>query len=411
MKRVCVIGAGAAGLMAAAAAAESGAVVTVYESNEKAGKKLYITGKGRCNVCNNCAESVFLKNVVTNPKFLYGAINRLPPSALMAFIEAAGVPLKTERGNRVFPVSDKSSDIIRAFTDTLNKLKVKVHYNSKVTVLIKTADGFKVEYLATNEKVAAEYDKVIIATGGISYPKTGSTGDGYRLAESLGHKILPLRPALVPLVLKDDISSIEGLSLKNAGFTVLKGNVKIYSDFGELIFTSNGVSGPVVLSASSLINKVDLSDVYISIDLKPALDIKQLDARIVRDFNELSNKQYKNALGGLLPKSLIPYIINLSGIDPNKEVHQITKEERAKLAALLKDLRFYVKRLGAVEEGVVTSGGADVGEINPRTMESKLIGGLYFAGEIIDADAFTGGFNLQIAFSTGYVAGVSAARA
>ncbi len=405
MKRVCVIGAGAAGLMAAVTAAGCGADVTVFERNEKAGRKLYITGKGRCNVCNNCSGSEFLKNVVTNPKFMYSAINAFPPSALMEFLTGAGVPLKTERGNRVFPESDKSSDIIRAFTAALQKHKVNVRYSTRVTAVKTALAGLSVEYLSGGKANTEDFDKVIIATGGISYPATGSTGDGHRLAAALGHKITPLRPSLVPLVLKEDVRALEGLSLKNAGFTVLNGQSKICSDFGELLFTSEGVSGPVVLSASSLINKTDLSGVCISIDLKTALDIKQLDARILRDFNAAINKQFKNALDGLLPKSLIPYIIGLSGIDPNKEVNVITREERGKLAALLKDLRFQVKRLGAVEEGIVTCGGVDVSGINPRSMESKNVPGLYFAGEVIDVDAFTGGFNLQAAFSTGFVAG------
>lgn len=410
MTRVCVAGAGAAGLMAAVTAAREGAEVRVLERNEKAGKKLYITGKGRCNVTNNCSEAGFLNSVVTNPKFLYGAINRFPPSALMAFLEGLGVPLKTERGDRVFPVSDKSSDIIRAFTGELARLGVSMDYNCRVTDIRLTGGGFEVAYTRGEKAYTAESDKVILACGGISYPLTGSTGDGFRLAAGLGHKVTPLRPALVPIILKEEIiKDIEGLSLKNIGFCVYKSGKKLYSDFGELLFTAQGVSGPVVLSASSVINKTDLSDVCVSIDLKPALSLKQLDERIQRDFKETINKQFKNALDDLLPQSLIPVIVRLSGIDPQKEVHQVTKEERAALAALLKGLRFGVKRLGAVEEGVVTSGGISVDEINPRTMESKLIKGLYFAGEMIDVDAFTGGFNLQAAFCTGYAAGLAAA--
>ena len=386
-------------MTAAVTAARNGCAVTVYEKNLKAGKKLYITGKGRCNVTNNCSAEEVLKNVVTNPKFLYGAMSKFGPRELMEFIECLGVPLKTERGNRVFPQSDKSSDIIRAFTRECERLKADVRYGVPVTSIEKKeGGGFNVN--------GGAFDKVVFACGGVSYPLTGSTGDGFKFAAGLGHKIAPLRPALVPIILKEEyVARLQGLSLKNCGFSVYKGGKKIYSDFGELLFTDKGVSGPVVLSASSLINKIDLSDVYISLDLKPALDEKQLDARILRDFKETANKQFKNSLNALLPQSFIPVTVELSGIEPLKEVNSVTKEERAGLVRLLKDMRFRVKSLGNIEEGVVTSGGVSVDEINPRTMESKLVSGLYFAGEMIDADAFTGGFNLQIAFSTGYIAG------
>lgn len=390
-------------MIAAVAAARGGAEVTVYEKNPKPGKKLYITGKGRCNVTNDCSADGVLKNVVTNPKFLYGALYRFGPRELISLITDLGVPLKTERGGRVFPQSDKSSDIIKAFAGECARLGVQIKYGVPVTSAEKReGGGFTVN--------GAVYDKLILACGGVSYPLTGSTGDGFKLAAALGHKITPLRPALVPVLLKDARAArLQGLSLKNCGFTVFKGGVKIYSDFGELLFTDKGVSGPVVLSASSLINKTDLSDVYISLDLKPALDEKQLDARILRDFKEAGNRQFKNSLNALLPQSLIPVAVELCGIDPLKEVNSVTREERAGLVRLLKDMRFPVKALGSIEEGIVTCGGVSVDGINPRTMESKLVPGLYFAGEMIDADALTGGFNLQIAFSTGYVAGTSSA--
>ena len=423
--KVAVIGFGAAGMMAAVIAARNGCEVTIFEKNEKAGKKLYITGKGRCNVTNDCGEQEFLNNVVTNPKFLRGAVNRFGAAAFMEFLTGLGVPLKTERGGRVFPQSDKSSDVIRAFTKECERLKVKVRYGAAVThvktgrhlrqIITQTCDPATLEPVDNTSCVIIchsaakeeKFDKVILACGGISYPLTGSDGGGFKLAAALGHKIMPLRPALVPIILKEDVSRLEGLSLKNTGFAVFKGGKKIYSDFGELLFTDEGVSGPVVLSASSLINKTDLSGVYIALDLKPALDEKQLDARVLRDFKEAGNKQFKNSLNGLLPQSLIPVIIELSGIEPSKEVNGITREERERLVKILKDLRFNVKRLGAVEEGIVTSGGVCVDEVNPRTMESKLAPGVYFAGEMLDVDALTGGFNLQIAWATGYVAGTA----
>ena len=424
--KVAIVGFGAAGMMAAVIAARNGCEVTVFEKNEKAGKKLYITGKGRCNVTNNCDEREFLNNVAANPKFLRGALNRFGPAALMEFLTGLGVPLKTERGNRVFPESDKSSDIIRAFTKECERLKVKVRYGVAVTgieirrhlrqIITQTCvpatlgpvENTSCVIICHSADGAVEtFDKVILACGGISYPLTGSTGEGFKIAAELGHKIMPLRPALVPIILKEDVSRLEGLSLKNTGFAVFKGGKKIYSDFGELLFTDKGVSGPVVLSASSLINKTDLSDIYISLDLKPALDEKQLDNRVLRDFKDAGNKQFKNSLNALLPQSLIPVIVELSGIEPLKEINAVTREERIGLVRLLKDLRFNVKRLGAVEEGIVTSGGVCVDEINPRTMESKLAPGVYFAGEMLDVDALTGGFNLQIAWTTGYVAGIA----
>lgn len=401
--KTAVVGAGPAGLIAAATAA-AGSDVTLFERNEKPGKKLYITGKGRCNVTNLCSPREFLEKVVRNPKFLYSAIYTFTPEDTVNLIETNGVKTKTERGNRVFPASDKASDVTKALVSNAMKAGVRFVYENVVSLSRK--DGlFR---LITS---GAEYffDKVILACGGVSYPSTGSNGDGFKLAESMGHTVTKLYPALVPVNFCEDVKSLQGLSLKNVKVTVSDGR-KFESLFGEMLFTSRGASGPVVLSLSSLINRLDVKHVTFSIDLKPALDYEKLDKRVVSDFTKFKNKQFKNSLDEMLPKSLIPYIIDVSGINPDKPVNSVTKQEREKLVNLLKNLSFTVDSLGSIAEGIVTSGGVSVDEVNPKTMESKLVKGLYFAGEMLDVDALTGGFNIQIALSTGFAAGTSASK-
>ena len=401
--KTAVVGAGPAGLIAAATAA-AGSDVTLFERNEKPGKKLYITGKGRCNVTNLCSPREFLEKVVRNPKFLNSAIYTFTPEDTVNLIETNGVKTKTERGNRVFPASDKASDVTKALVSNAMKAGVRFVYENVVSLSRK--DGlFR---LITS---GAEYffDKVILACGGVSYPSTGSNGDGFKLAESMGHTVTKLYPALVPVNFCEDVKSLQGLSLKNVKVTVSDGR-KSESLFGEMLFTSRGASGPVVLSLSSLINRLDVKHVTFSIDLKPALDYDKLDKRVVSDFTKFKNKQFKNSLDEMLPKSLIPYIIDVSGINPDKPVNSVTKQEREKLVNLLKNLSFTVDSLGSIAEGIVTSGGVSVDEVNPKTMESKLVKGLYFAGEMLDVDALTGGFNIQIALSTGFAAGTSASK-
>ena len=401
--KTAVVGAGPAGLIAAATAA-AGSDVTLFERNEKPGKKLYITGKGRCNVTNLCSPREFLEKVVRNPKFLYSAIYTFTPEDTVNLIETNGVKTKTERGNRVFPASDKASDVTKALVSNAMKAGVRFVYENVVSLSRK--DGlFR---LITS---GAEYffDKVILACGGVSYPSTGSNGDGFKLAESMGHTVTKLYPALVPVNFCEDVKSLQRLSLKNVKVTVSDGR-KFESLFGEMLFTSRGASGPVVLSLSSLINRLDVKHVTFSIDLKPALDYEKLDKRVVSDFTKFKNKQFKNSLDEMLPKSLIPYIIDVSGINPDKPVNSVTKQEREKLVNLLKNLSFTVDSLGSIAEGIVTSGGVSVDEVNPKTMESKSVKGLYFAGEMLDVDALTGGFNIQIALSTGFAAGTSASK-
>ena len=401
--KTAVVGAGPAGLIAAATAATD-SDVTLFERNEKPGKKLYITGKGRCNVTNLCSPREFLEKVVRNPKFLYSAIYSFTPEDTVNLIETNGVKTKTERGNRVFPASDKASDVTKALVSNAMKAGVQFVYENVVSLSRK--DGlFR---LVTS---GAEYffDKVILACGGVSYPSTGSNGDGFKLAESMGHTVTKLYPALVPVNFCEDVKSLQGLSLKNVKVTVSDGR-KSESLFGEMLFTSRGASGPVVLSLSSLINRLDVKHVTFSIDLKPALDYDKLDKRVVSDFSKFKNKQFKNSLDEMLPKSLIPYIIDVSGINPDKPVNSVTKQEREILVNLLKNLSFTVDSLGSIAEGIVTSGGVSVDEVNPKTMESKLVKGLYFAGEMLDVDALTGGFNIQIALSTGFAAGTSASK-
>ncbi len=402
--RVAVIGGGPAGMMAALSAAENGADVTLFEKNEKLGKKLYISGKGRCNITNDCSPRDFFRNVATNPKFLYGAINKFSPQDTIDFCTSHGLAVKTERGNRVFPATDKSVDVIKLFSKQLEKSGVKVVLNTPVTALECQKNGF---LLNTISDIVC-FDRLIVATGGISYSSTGSTGDGYKFAASLGHNIIPPKPALCRILAKNT-KALEGLSLKNVTVSVVSEQGS-FGEFGEMLFTDDGLGGPAVLTLSSRINKLTLTDAYILIDLKPALDRDKLDARILRDFSQKSNKNFINSLDDLLPERLIKEVALQSGIPFDKKVNVVTAAERARLVQTLKDLRFDFVGLDETEYGIVTSGGVDVSEVNPSTMESKLHKGLFFAGELLDVDAFTGGFNIQIALSTGYVAGVNAAR-
>ena len=403
MKKIAVIGGGAAGLMAAGTAYRSGAQVILFEKNKKLARKVAITGKGRCNVTNACSENEFLSNVVTNSRFLYSAINAFSPDDTVSFFEEKGVKLKVERGNRVFPVSDRAYDIVDALGSYASKVKI-IH--EKVTDVL-CNDGRAIGVTAGGTFYPA--DAVIICTGGKSYPLTGSDGDGYRFAEKLGHTLASVRPALVPIDTHEQYD-LAGLSLKNVTLTLSLNGKRIYSELGEMLFTHTGISGPLVLSASSYMNKAPVSDYKIAIDLKPALDKNTLDKRLLSDFDKYSHKNFDNALGDLLPIRLIPVVIKLSGIDAKKKVYEITKEERSRLLELLKAFPLSPKGFRPIDEAIVTSGGVSVKEIDPRTMESKIVNGLYFAGEVIDVDALTGGFNLQIAFSTGYLAAQSASE-
>lgn len=391
-------------MMAALTAAKNGAEVTLLEKNEKTGKKLYISGKGRCNFTNDCLPSDFLTNVVTNPKFLQGAIRRFTPQDAISFCEENGLAMKVERGARVFPQSDKSSDVIKTFNKVLAQNGVSVKLNCVVTSVVKNED-FAVCTSCGNE----HFDKVIVATGGYSYRATGCDGFGYDLAKGFGHSVLPIRPALCR-ILCQNVKRLEGLSLKNVTLSFVQNEKTVVSEFGEALFTADGISGPAALTLSSEINKLNFANSFISVDLKPALDEKTLDARVLRDFSENSNKNFQNALNGLLPERLIAEVIRQSGISGEKKVHQITAAERAKLVFALKNLRFKCNGLDDVNFGIVTSGGVCVNEVSPSTMESKLVSGLYFCGEVLDVDAFTGGFNIQIALSTGFVAGVAASK-
>lgn len=409
MKKVIVIGGGAAGMMAACMAAIEGAQVTLLEKNEKTGKKIYITGKGRCNLTNACQREEFLENVITNPKFLYSAFAQLDNQAVMNFFEKAGCRLKTERGDRVFPVSDHSSDVIAALNGELKKNRVQVMLHTEVSELLLEEGSIKGVLLSDGKKLHA--DAVIIATGGRSYESTGSTGDGYCFAKQAGHTIKDLRPSLVPFVVKEEwCKKLQGLSLKNVAVTLKKEKKKIYEGFGEMLFTHFGVSGPLILSASSFYTaKYNGQEALLTIDLKPAMDREQLDKRILRDFEENAGKQFKNALDKLLPAKLIPVMVELSGIDPHKKTSEVTKKERSRLLELFKELKLTVNGCRGYGEAIITGGGVNVKEIDPKTMGSRLVNGLYFAGEVMDVDALTGGFNLQIAWSTGALAGKSAA--
>ena len=408
-KKIGIIGGGAAGLMAAYAAAKEGASVTVFERNNRPARKVMITGKGRCNVTNNCDRDTFLLNVAHGSRFMYSAFSAFSCEDTMRFFESKGVPLKTERGNRVFPVSDKAVDIVDALSN-VTKLNNVTIINSRVAH-ITWEDGIATG-LITQDGTEYFFDSIILATGGKSYPVTGSTGDGYIMAEKLGHKITGLRPSLVPLVCHQGFCSyLCGLSLKNVSLSIYEEGKKkpIYTELGEMMFTDFGITGPLVLSASAHIEKIDEKKYTAIIDLKPALTREMLDKRILRDFHDESNKDFGNSLDKLLPQRLVSVIVKNSGIDPKKKVNNITREERENLVNALKNLKLDITGFRPIEEAVVTSGGIDLKEISPSTMESKLVKGLYFAGEIMNIDAYTGGFNLQIAFSTGYLAGKSAA--
>ncbi|MCI6733808.1 MAG: NAD(P)/FAD-dependent oxidoreductase [Clostridiales bacterium] len=397
-----VIGGGPAGLIAAYFRANRGENVTLIEKNEKPGKKLYITGKGRCNVTNDCDVDEFLSNVVSNARFLNGAIRRFPPEKFMEFLSGK-TKLKTERGNRVFPLSDKASDVTKCLCAYAEEAGAEIKLNEKV-LAINAADG-KVVSVVT-DKATYPCDNVIVCTGGLSYPSTGSTGDGYAFAKSFGHTIISPVAALSGINLKGDFyKNLQGLSLKNVAISVFNGKKKIYSDFGEMLFTHFGASGPTIISASSFINRLNLGDVYISLDLKPALTAEQLDARVLRDFEKYKNKAIKNSLDDLLPKAMIPVIIKAAGISGDIKNSELKAENRRKIIAVIKDFRLYPHSLRDLNEAIVTSGGVSVKEIDPRTMESKLVKGLFFAGEVIDADALTGGFNITIAACTAYSAG------
>ncbi|MDE6389038.1 MAG: NAD(P)/FAD-dependent oxidoreductase [Lachnospiraceae bacterium] len=407
MSSVIVIGGGAAGMMAAYAAAECGHRVVLLEQNEKLGKKLYITGKGRCNVTNACEQDKLFENIVSNPKFLYSAFYDFNNMQMMEFLSRAGCPLKVERGERVFPVSDHSSDIIAALERLLKREGVAVRLKTAVKE-VTAKDGRVTGVLCTSgERIAA--DAVILATGGLSYPTTGATGDGYRMAEMLGHTVKECMPALVPMEIKETwCRALQGLSLRNVKLTMSCGTKKIWQGFGEMLFTHFGVSGPLVLSASSFYAKCkDKQQVTVTVDLKPALTTEQLDKRILRDFEQNLNKQFKNVIGALYPAKLTPVMIDLSGVDGEKKIHEITKMERSRLIEITKGLTMQVAGLRDYDEAIITQGGVKVKEVNPSTMESKLVKGLYFAGELLDLDAVTGGFNLQIAWSTGHLAGNS----
>lgn len=405
---VAVIGGGAAGLMAAYSAARYGARVTLFERNDRCGRKLAITGKGRCNVTNDCSVEELLQNVPTNPRFLYSALGRFDTSDTKAFFEERGVALKVERGRRVFPVSDRAEDIVRALVGACKETGVNICYERVTSLRIENG-----ELLGLNtEKNSYDADAVIICTGGKSYPRTGSDGDGYALARSAGHTVTPLLPSLVPICSESKLCpALQGLSLKNVSLSIIRkqDGKEVYSDFGEMMFTHFGLTGPMILSASAHIPDISEGKYEARINLKPALDEKTLDARIISDFSKYSNKDFLNALGDLLPQKLIPVIVSLSGIDARKKVNSITKEERRALCEVIRCLRIPLSRFRPINEAIITKGGVSVKEISPKTMESKLCRGLYFAGEVIDVDAYTGGYNLQIAFSTAVLAGESAA--
>ena len=411
--KVGVIGGGAAGMIAAITAAKDNNEVVVIEKTSSLGNKLKITGKGRCNLTFDGDEEDFKKNIVTNYKFMYSSFSNFSNKDVVNYFESLGVKTKVERGGRIFPVSDKATDIVRALENEIKKRKIKVMYNSSVTEIItknNIVTGVKLE----NGKII-NVDKCVVATGGNSYKSTGSTGDGYRLLEKLGHTVTDIKPALVPLKSENKIcKELQGLSLRNISINLIdtETNKLIYSDFGEMMFSHFGVTGPVILSASSRLNQVkDLKNKFrnkkikLQIDLKPALSSEVLDKRILRDFEKYTNKEFKNALNDLLPQKLIPVVIDISDIDENTKVHQITKKQREKLVSIIKNLEVIITDFMPIDMAIVTSGGINVKEVNPKTMESKIINGLYIAGELLDVDAYTGGYNLQIAFSTGFAAG------
>ena len=407
MKNVVITGGGPAGMMAAITAARRGFKVTLVEKNEKLGKKLFITGKGRCNITNAGDSEDLFNSIVTNRKFMFSSFNGFSNYDTLGFFDELGLHIKIERGNRVFPESDHSSDVIGALNRELKRLSVDVRLNTEVKdIIVNGGKATGVVVKCSGKESTIQADNVIVATGGNSYQSTGSTGDGYRFARKLGHSVTPIVPALVPFnVAEDWESDLQGLSLKNVSIVVLDGKQEIYSDFGEMLFTHFGVSGPLILSASSFAaRRIKEHPLKLVIDLKPALSQEQLDERILRDFDEEKNKAFKNSLDKLLLKKMIPVIVRLSDIDGNKKVNEITKQERQKLVSLIKGLELTITGLRGFNEAIITQGGINVREINPTTMESKLVKNLYFAGEVLDVDALTGGFNLQIAWSTGYAA-------
>ena len=407
MSEVIVIGGGPAGMFAALFAARNGHKVTLIEKNEKLGKKLYITGKGRCNITNAGDMEDLFDHVVSNPKFLYSAFYSFDNQMVISFFEEHGLSTKVERGNRVFPVSDHSSDVIAALQRALLSQKVEILLYTKVERLLVEEECIKGVVLSNKKELYA--DAVIVATGGLSYPTTGSTGDGYRFAEESGHRIKNTTPSLVPFEVKENwCRDLQGLSLKNIRIAIKKEKKTVYDDFGEMLFTHFGVSGPVILSASAAIRPEEIEKgLSLFIDLKPALDEDTLDKRVLKDFEEAKNKQFKNAVSHLFPTKLIPVMIELSGIDPDKKVNEISKEERKAFVHLIKNLELTITGTRGFKEAIITKGGVSVKDVNPSTMESKLIRGLYFCGEVLDLDAYTGGYNLQIAWSTGYLAGIS----
>ena len=409
MSKVLIIGGGAAGMMAGVFAARNHHEVHILEKNEKLGKKVFITGKGRCNVTNACDTEELFPAMMSNPKFLYSSFYSFTPQDVMEFFEEAGVPLKTERGNRVFPQSDHSSDIIRALERELKKAGAKIHLHTAVKEIVKESETDFVTGVILTDGTFMEGDAVIVATGGFSYQSTGSTGDGYRFARELGLKVTDIAPSLVPLKTKEDyIPKLQGLSLKNTGLTIKNGKKVLYEDFGEMMFTHFGVTGPMILSASAHIGaklaKAPNGELSAYLDLKPALTKEQLDARILREFEAGPNKQFKNVIGVLFPSSLTPVMLELGGIPAEKKIHDISREERQHFIDLIKAFPFTITGMGEFKEAIITRGGVSVKEINPGTMESKKISGLYFAGEVLDLDAVTGGYNLQIAWSTAYLA-------
>lgn len=419
MSKVVVIGGGPAGMMAAITAKENNNKVIIIEKNNLLGKKLLITGKGRCNITSSLEMEDFIKNTPGNGMFLYSAYQRYTNKDIINFIEKQGIKVKEERGNRIFPITDKSIDVLKCFTKKIEELNIEVKYNTVAEkILTENMSGInKVVGIKTNKEII-KANKIILATGGKSYKLTGSTGDGYKMAEMLGHKITSIKPSLVPLEIyeKEQCKELQGLSLKNVAIKIFdtEKDKKIYEDFGEMIFTHFGISGPIILSASAhLVRYKNIEEllhnkkISLILDLKPALDEKKLNDRILRDFSEQKNKQFKNSLDKLLPRKLIPVIIEKSGINADKKINEISKKEREKLVKTIKEYIVKIKDFRPIDEAIITSGGISIKEINPKTMESKKVSGLYFAGEIIDVDAYTGGFNLQIAYSTGYVAGLN----
>ncbi len=421
--KIIVIGGGPSGMMAAIEAKQNGHQVILLEKMKSLGRKLMITGKGRCNITSSLGMEEFIKNTPGNGKFLYSCYQNFTNQDIINFLKEQGLSIKEERGNRIFPITDKSQDVLKCFTKKLKELKVEIKYETQVTQILTKKTEEKIEVTGVMVKVGQahtekiEADKIILATGGKSYPLTGSTGDGYHLAKKLGHTITEIRPSLVPLESydKETCKQLQGLSLKNVEIKLIDNQTQkeIYQDFGEMLFTHFGISGPTILSASAhlvrypkITEKLKGKEIDLKIDLKPALSVEKLEERIIRDFEEIKNKQFKNGLDKLLPQKLIPIIIEKSKIDKEKKINSITKEERKRLVALLKNFTITIKSFRPIEEAIITSGGISTKEINPKTMQSKIVKGLYLAGEIIDVDSYTGGFNLQIAYSTGYVAGL-----